>query len=229
MFGCVSESYIVLLFLTKEWKYGCVEHPKGIPRLRLLLDCLNPYPLFHGDLAQIAHIKWKKWPELFGHIGLGQAWTFIGCIDTPQPQPQPQKSRQLRDRSIRIRGTRKIIMKRDSKLPSSKQPQTPNSYLKRMEKLVELNEEHRLLICQLCSNAIRPGKSIEGHFRAHRIKGSLLRDIVHYCSIMDLQDPLTIAVPTSRSKAVQSLPLLSGFRCTQCHFMTIAKDNTTRH
>ncbi|KAF3761218.1 hypothetical protein M406DRAFT_75957 [Cryphonectria parasitica EP155] len=98
-----------------------------------------------------------------------------------------------------------------------------------MEKTVELNEEYQILLCRLCNNAVRPGNSIEGHFRAHKIKGQLLRDIVDYYSTMKLQNPLTTDIPAERSKPVQGLLLLHSFRCIQCCFLTIARDNMMQH
>lgn len=77
-------------------------------------------------------------------------------------------------------------MKRVLTIPSSRQTHIPNLSVIKMEKLIELNKDYCILICQVYSNAIRPGKSIKGHFRAHKIKGLLLRDIIHYYSTMDL-------------------------------------------
>jgi hypothetical protein len=44
-----------------------------------------------------------------------------------------------------------------------------------MEDIIQLNQDYQILICRLCQAAIRPGSSIELHFRRqHQLKGQVL-------------------------------------------------------
>lgn len=96
--------------------------------------------------------------------------------------------------------------------------------------VVSLIEEHQVLFCRLCRQAVRPGSGIATHFRfTHHIKGRLLADIQAYYKYIHLCDPVQDALPDDRSRPVQELPVLEGLSCTQCRFLTTARDNMTRH
>ncbi|EXL90517.1 hypothetical protein NOF04DRAFT_20545 [Fusarium oxysporum II5] len=59
-----------------------------------------------------------------------------------------------------------------------------------MESIVQLNQEHQMLLCRLCKTAVRPGAGIESHFRQeHQLKGRVLKDIKNYYGSMELADP----------------------------------------
>jgi hypothetical protein len=56
-----------------------------------------------------------------------------------------------------------------------------------MEDSIYLNEEYQMLFCRFCKSAIRPGASIELHFRqVHQLKGKVLKDIKDFCGVMEL-------------------------------------------
>lgn len=68
-----------------------------------------------------------------------------------------------------------------------------------MDELVHLNEEHQILICQLCQAGVRPGVGIERHFRKeHELKGQVLQDIKDYFGTIELNDPVTHCTDTNR-------------------------------
>ncbi|KAK1449593.1 hypothetical protein CMEL01_16800 [Colletotrichum melonis] len=75
-----------------------------------------------------------------------------------------------------------------------------------MDSFVEINEEHRMLICRKCRAAVRPGSGIESHFRhEHQLKGEVLRDIKDYYSCSDLADPKVDTLPRDGSSAIEQL------------------------
>src|SRR5687767_12071963 len=91
-------------------------------------------------------------------------------------------------------------------------------------------EQYQILICRLCRAAIRSGGSVESHFRQiHQLKGQVLQDIKNYFSDLETQDPLQTELLADGSAIVDSLAVLDGYSCTQCRFLTTARDNITRH
>lgn len=98
------------------------------------------------------------------------------------------------------------------------------------EDCVAVEVLHKKLICRLCQTAVRPGNGVENHFRQlHKVKGQLLRSITDYCGRMELDDPVLGALPADGSAIVASLPVYTGFSCTQCRHLTTTRDNNTRH
>jgi hypothetical protein len=65
-----------------------------------------------------------------------------------------------------------------------------------MEDIIQLNQDYQILICRLCQAAVRPGSSIESHFRQkHQLKGQVLKDIKDYYGTLELADPKLAATP----------------------------------
>ncbi|GKU10457.1 unnamed protein product, partial [Fusarium langsethiae] len=99
-----------------------------------------------------------------------------------------------------------------------------------MEDIIQLNQEYQILICRLCQSAVRPGSSIELHFRRqHQLKGQLLKDIKDYYGTLELADPKLAATPEDNSEAIEQLVILHGYSCNACRYLTIARDNIVRH
>jgi hypothetical protein len=99
-----------------------------------------------------------------------------------------------------------------------------------MDDIVHLNQDHQILICRLCQSAVRPGNSIELHFRRqHQLKGQLLKDIKDYYSTLELADPKLAATPEDNSQAIEQLTISKGYSCNACRYLTIAQDNAVRH
>ncbi|KAL6405863.1 hypothetical protein AUP68_11003 [Ilyonectria robusta] len=99
-----------------------------------------------------------------------------------------------------------------------------------MEDYVQLNEEYKILMCRHCCISIRPGISIERHFRQeYQLKGPVLREIIDYFQSMELNDPVHATLPEDGSAPVALLKVRHGFSCTQCRYLTVARDNITRH
>ena len=98
-----------------------------------------------------------------------------------------------------------------------------------MEDTTTVIQDHQILFCHICRQAVRPGDKISSHFRLHRVKGQLLADIVAYYEGMALNDPVTEVLPADGSRPVRELPILDGFSCTQCRFLSRERDNLTRH
>ncbi|KAF5536828.1 hypothetical protein FPHYL_12880 [Fusarium phyllophilum] len=99
-----------------------------------------------------------------------------------------------------------------------------------MEDIVQLNQDHRILICRLCQAAVRPGSSIESHFRRqHQLKGQVLKDIIDYYGALELADPKNIVVPEDNSPAIEELAISGGYSCCTCRYLTVARDNVVCH
>jgi superfamily II DNA or RNA helicase len=98
-----------------------------------------------------------------------------------------------------------------------------------IDDLVALIDEYDMLVCRLCNSAVRPSDGIERHFRAHKVKGQVLADIKNYFASMELNDPLVAELPVDGSKPIDVLRVLHGYSCTQCRFLTTARDNIRRH
>ncbi|KAH7186696.1 hypothetical protein DER44DRAFT_639829, partial [Fusarium oxysporum] len=99
-----------------------------------------------------------------------------------------------------------------------------------MEDIVQLNQDYQILIYRLCQAAIRPGSSIESHFRRqHQLKGQVLKDIIDYYGELELADPKRIAVPEDNGPAIKELVISGGYSCCICRYLTIAYDNIVRH
>ena len=95
--------------------------------------------------------------------------------------------------------------------------------------IITVVEAHHMLVCKLCQQAVRPGDSVQQHFRTHKIKGQLLSDIAAYYGGQDFNDPIYGAQPADGSLPVAELPIFRGFCCMQCRFLTRDSDNMTRH
>jgi hypothetical protein len=99
-----------------------------------------------------------------------------------------------------------------------------------MEDIVQLNQDYQILICRLCQAAVRPGSSIESHFRRqHQLKGQVLKDIKDYYGTLELADPKLTATPEDNSQAIEYLTISKGYSCNACRYLTIAQDNAVRH
>ncbi|KAH7231127.1 hypothetical protein BKA59DRAFT_560540 [Fusarium tricinctum] len=99
-----------------------------------------------------------------------------------------------------------------------------------MEDIIQLNQDYQILICRLCQAAIRPGSSIELHFRRqHQLKGQVLKGIKDYYSTLELVDPKLAVTPKDNSQAIEYLAILTGYSCNACRYLTIAQDNAVRH
>ncbi|KAF6809228.1 hypothetical protein CPLU01_15535, partial [Colletotrichum plurivorum] len=102
-------------------------------------------------------------------------------------------------------------------------------YEYQIDKMVVVNEEHCILICKLCKAAVRPGKGIEGHFRTHWIKGTLLQELLRSVAGYPLEDPKVTELPNNGSRPVSELPIRLGLKCQQCRFAGASVDVLTRH
>ena len=100
----------------------------------------------------------------------------------------------------------------------------------RPDDYIQYVPEYQVLLCTHCKAAVKPGQGIENHFRSqHRLKGSLLRQIVDHCSALDIRDPDSISCPIDGSRPIVGLRRFDGFSCSRCRFMARARDSMTRH
>ncbi|KAH7012437.1 uncharacterized protein B0I36DRAFT_278595, partial [Microdochium trichocladiopsis] len=92
-------------------------------------------------------------------------------------------------------------------------------------------EERRVLVCRDCRSGLRPGSGIETHLRqVHRRKGSILRRAIE-CSWLaePLSDPRSVELPGDGQPAVPCLPILAGYSCVRCRFLTINRKVIQAH
>jgi hypothetical protein len=83
--------------------------------------------------------------------------------------------------------------------------------------VMQLNEEHQMLLCWLCKSAVRPGPSIESHFRhEHQLKGKVLKEVKNYYETMELADPKFAELQEDGSVAVELVDMLSDYSCAAC-------------
>ncbi|EXA30654.1 LOW QUALITY PROTEIN: hypothetical protein FOVG_17988 [Fusarium oxysporum f. sp. pisi HDV247] len=86
-----------------------------------------------------------------------------------------------------------------------------------MEGVMQLNEEHHMLLCRLCKSAVRPGPGIESHFRhEHQLKGKVLKEVKNYYEMMELANPKFAELQEDGSVAVELVDMLSGYSCAAC-------------
>ncbi|KAH6658764.1 hypothetical protein F5X68DRAFT_117759, partial [Plectosphaerella plurivora] len=99
-----------------------------------------------------------------------------------------------------------------------------------VDDITEVNEAYRVLLCKLCRYAVRPGGRIERHFRdKHTVKGNLLKEVVFRFGDAALEDPGTVRLPADGSAAVEGIPVLNGFRCTRCRYLSQSRNNVIYH
>ncbi|KAH7021617.1 uncharacterized protein B0I36DRAFT_367985 [Microdochium trichocladiopsis] len=72
---------------------------------------------------------------------------------------------------------------------------------------------------------IRPDNGIRLHFRrTHSLKGEVLRQIIDYSyAVGPISNPHTVPVPADDSPHIEQLPVLDGFRCSDCRFLTTSR------
>ncbi len=87
-----------------------------------------------------------------------------------------------------------------------------------------------LLICTRCHTTLKPGKSIEKHFRKnHKLKGKELKDLLQHCFSFSPADPDDIPLPDDFSSRIPYLQVYKGFICGTCYFKTVDNSNIYRH
>ncbi|KAH7025301.1 uncharacterized protein B0I36DRAFT_333010, partial [Microdochium trichocladiopsis] len=99
-----------------------------------------------------------------------------------------------------------------------------------VDKLVYIDTTRNVTICLLCRLGIKPGNGTVVHFRGrHSMKGDELQDIRRICFQPTLVDPFSIPVPDDNTLPLDYLPILRGFSCTGCRFLTISNKNIRKH
>lgn len=89
----------------------------------------------------------------------------------------------------------------------------------RLDNVLCIVTEHRILVCLVCRTAVRPEKVIECHFRGvHGKKGEVLKRILSFCAGWSFEDPSTVVLPWDGRSAIPELPIYSGYSCDECLF-----------
>lgn len=81
--------------------------------------------------------------------------------------------------------------------------------------------ELRILVCLLCRTAVRPHRGIERHFRGvHCETGEALKRILSFCAGWSFEDPSTVELPWDGQPAIPELPVYGGYSCDECLLKT---------
>lgn len=99
-----------------------------------------------------------------------------------------------------------------------------------MEDFIQVNLEFNVLVCKPCKSAIQTGATIESHYRrAHQLKGEVLRQIIDTYEGQPLRDVQHINLPRDGHRPIAELPVMHGFSCSQCRYLTISRENIHKH
>jgi hypothetical protein len=79
--------------------------------------------------------------------------------------------------------------------------------------LLEYNAIHRVLICRECQYAIQKS-AVSSHLLRHRIYREERQRLLNTIAKLDLAEPEDVPPPTSGLRAIDGLPVISGYRCT---------------
>lgn len=100
-------------------------------------------------------------------------------------------------------------------------------------KWVTFNAQLCVLICVQCGSGIRPGSSVERHFRkVHKVTGKALREIVDFgLGLEPLADPHDVPLPADGEAPVEELIVQDGFECLVpgCGYRTISQQLIYTH
>ncbi|KAK5988588.1 hypothetical protein PT974_10072 [Cladobotryum mycophilum] len=98
---------------------------------------------------------------------------------------------------------------------------------------IGLYEPSMLLLCKICRAAIRPtAPAVNSHFRKqHKLAGKVLQGITTFAHShrATLNDPHTVKLPSNHSPPISDLPVLEGYSCTECPYLTTNKNLIFTH
>lgn len=96
--------------------------------------------------------------------------------------------------------------------------------------LLEYNSIYSLLICRECRYAIQKN-ALESHLLRHKIYRGERQRLLASTAQPDLLEPHHVPLPAPGSPPINTLPVLSGYRCTAagCQHLTVSSKRMKRH
>ena len=96
--------------------------------------------------------------------------------------------------------------------------------------LLEYNSNYSLLICRQCQYAIQKN-ALESHLLRHKIYRGDRQRLLSSIAQLHLLEPQHVTLPAPDSPPVDTLPVLSGYRCTAaaCQHLTVSFKRMKRH
>ncbi|KJK87120.1 hypothetical protein H633G_09028 [Metarhizium anisopliae BRIP 53284] len=90
--------------------------------------------------------------------------------------------------------------------------------------------QYKVLVCLLCKAGVSPGASTETHYRGkHNLKGEELKAVIQLSAQWQLLDPRQAPVPGDGSNPIPELPVLPGYKCMKCRYMTVSRKIINTH
>lgn len=96
--------------------------------------------------------------------------------------------------------------------------------------LLEYNASHGVLICRECQYAIQKG-ALQRHLLGHRIYRKRRQHLLSSIAQLHLFEPHDVPLPAPASPPIESLPIISGYRCAEagCGHLCASSKRMRRH
>ena len=96
--------------------------------------------------------------------------------------------------------------------------------------LLEYNSNYSLLICRQCQYAIQRN-ALKSHLLRHKIYRGDRQRLLSSIAQLYLLEPQHVTLPAPTSPPIDTLPILSGYRCTAaaCQHLTVSSKRMKRH
>jgi superfamily II DNA or RNA helicase len=99
-----------------------------------------------------------------------------------------------------------------------------------MDKHIQINGTYNLVICLKCERALTPGDGAISHLRGmHQVSGTDLKDIEDYLALGQANNPKTIELPTNGGPQQPVIPVVKGFKCRACPYITTSEKLANIH
>ncbi|KJK73291.1 hypothetical protein H634G_11612, partial [Metarhizium anisopliae BRIP 53293] len=99
-----------------------------------------------------------------------------------------------------------------------------------MERHVQINAAHNLVVCVKCKRAITPGDGAIDHLRnTHQLSGTVLKDIQDYLDLGQANNPKTVELPANWGPPQPVIPVDKAFKCRACPFITTSEKVANTH
>lgn len=99
-----------------------------------------------------------------------------------------------------------------------------------MDKHIQINGTHNLVICLKCKRALTPGDGTICHLRGmHQVSGTDLKDIEDYLALGLANNPKTIELPTNGGPQQPVIPVVKGLKCRACPYITTSEKLANIH
>lgn len=99
-----------------------------------------------------------------------------------------------------------------------------------MDKHIQVNGAYNLVICLKCGRALTPGDGAISNLRGtHQVSGTDLKSIEDYLALGQANNPKTIELPTNGGLQQPLIPVVKGFKCRACPYITTSEKLANIH